>query len=116
MMREDGFCVRGYDPHFCPNESALGDRYDFVTCTETAEHFVDPKTDFDILHGALLPGGWLGLMTSMPNDWDEFADWYYHRDPTHLCFYSADTMRWIARHYGYDVAFPRQNVVLFRKK
>lgn len=116
MMREDGFDVREYDPHFCPDESALNDTYDFVTCTETAEHFHDPKANFDLLHSILRPCGWLGLMTSMLDNWDEFPDWYYHHDPTHVCFYSPKTMRWIADQYGYDVVFPRQNVVLFRKK
>ena len=116
MMREDGFDVREYDPYFCPDKSPLNDTYVFVTCTETAEHFHEPKANFDLLHSILRPGGWLGLMTSMLHNWDEFPDWYYHRDPTHVCFYSPKTMRWVADQYGYDVVFPRQNVVLFRKK
>lgn len=115
MMREDGFDVREYDPYFCPDQSALQNTYDFVTCTETAEHFRDPKANLERLHSLLRSGGWLGLMTSMLDSWDGFADWYYHRDPTHVCFYSAKTMQWIAKHYGYEVTSPRRNVTLFRK-
>ena len=115
MMRQEGFGVRLYDPFFHPDESVLGEKYDFVTCTETAEHFVDPMRDFEKLNEMLKPSGWLGVMTGMLDSWDCFSDWYYHRDPTHICFYSKRTMEWIANHFSLEVRFPRQDVALFRK-
>lgn len=115
MLREAGLVVRTYDPFFDPDVSALKKRYDFVTCTETAEHFATPREDFDVLDGLLKPGAWLGIMTGMLDDWAEFPSWYYHRDPTHICFYTKRTMRWIAERYEWEALFPRENVVLFRK-
>ena len=115
MMGEEGFSVRVYDPFFYPDTSALEARYDFITCTETAEHFSRPREDFDRLDALLKPSGRLGVMTGMLDDWEEFPDWHYRLDPTHISFYSGETMRWIGGHYGWDVELPRQTVTLFRK-
>jgi SAM-dependent methyltransferase len=115
MMRERGFRVRAYDPFFAPDEDALRRSYDFVACSETAEHFHHPAREFARLHGLLRPGGWLGVMTEMLDDARDFAGWRYARDPTHVCFYHADTMRWIAGAHGWRMESAGRNVVLFHK-
>ncbi len=116
MMTEDGFAVSVYDKHFHPDRGVLGDTYDFIVCTETAEHFDDPARDFRQMGGLLRPGGWLGVMTAMLDDWADFPEWYYHRDPTHIAFYSKVTMQWIANTHGWQTSFPKDNVTLFRKE
>ena len=115
MMGEEGFNIHLYDPIFHPNASTLEQTYDFITCTETAEHLANPIREFQILDRMLRPLGWLGVMTGMLESWNAFAEWYYHRDPTHICFYSKCTMQWVANVFSWDIHFPRQNVVLFRK-
>ena len=65
MMIEDGFEAYTYDIFFYPDEAVLSTAYDFVTCTETAEHFDDPRREFDSLDGLMRSGGWLGVMTGM---------------------------------------------------
>ena len=115
MMTEDGFRATVYDPIFFPDDDALKADYDFITCTETAEHFRDPGRQFRLLDRVLRAPGWLGVMTSLLDDPSRFPDWYYHRDPTHLCFYSMRTMKWIAGRHNWQPVFPRKNVVLFRK-
>ena len=116
MMIEDGFEAYTYDIFFYPDKAVISTTYDFVTCTETAEHFDDPRREFDALDSLMRSSGWLGVMTGMLERWDEFPGWYYHRDPTHVNFFSKSTMQWIARHYNWGACFPRQNVALFRKK
>jgi 2-polyprenyl-3-methyl-5-hydroxy-6-metoxy-1,4-benzoquinol methylase len=115
MMREEGFRVRLYDPFFHRNVAVLEQSYDFVACTETAEHFALPMQEFQTLDRILKPSGWLGVMTGMLESWNDFADWHYHRDTTHICFYSRRTMEWIAERFSWDVQFPSPNVVLFQK-
>lgn len=115
MMEERGFRVRIYDPFFAPDANALRGTYDFVACTETAEHFHHPAAEFARLDGLLRPGGWLGVMTELLDDARDFATWRYARDPTHVCFYHADTLRWIAGAHGWRMEQPARNVVLFRK-
>ena len=116
MMREDGYEVRVYDPYFFPDRSALDQRYDFVTCTETAEHLRTPMATFRLIDSLLAPGGRLGVMTGMLEDRAEFASWYYQRDPTHVAFYTKRTMSWLAETMGWSVEFPAPNVTLFSKQ
>jgi taurine dioxygenase len=51
MLREAGHEVALYDPFFAPDPAPLAAIYDFVTCTETAEHFHDPRAEFARLRG-----------------------------------------------------------------
>ena len=115
MMREDGFDARLYDPHFFPDRSPLALKYDFVTCTETAEHLRAPAATFELLDSLLVPGGRLGVMTGMLEDRSGFASWGYHRDPTHVAFYTRRAMSWIADKMGWAAEFPAQNVTIFSK-
>jgi SAM-dependent methyltransferase len=115
MMEARGFRVRVYDPYFAPHEDALRRTWDFVACSETAEHFHRPAAEFARLDRLLRPGGWLGVMTETWDEGRDFATWRYVRDPTHVCFYHPDTLRWIAGAYGWRMEAPARNVVLFHK-
>ena len=92
-----------------------GATYDFVTCTEVAEHFHRPADEFDRLERLLRPGGWLAVMTSFQTDDARFAGWHYRRDPTHVVFYRAETFRTIAARHGWDCEIPAKDVALMRK-
>lgn len=115
MLREAGHTVALYDPIFQPDRTALDATYDFITCTEVAEHFHDPATEFRRLDGLLRHGGWLALMTRFQTDDARFAQWHYRRDPTHVVFYREATLRWVARHHGWRAEVPCPNVVLMHK-
>ncbi len=115
MLEERGFPTRLYDPCFAPDVSVLRDCYDFVTCTETAEHFHAPGREFRRLDGLLKPRGLLGLMTGIRLPHHDFRTWHYVRDPTHVSFYSPQTLEWIAGHHGWELELPAKDVAIFRK-
>lgn len=115
MLQELGFFTRIFDPFFAPDPNALQRDYDFITCTETAEHFFAPGREFRRLDGMLRPGGWIGVMTEVVDDDRAFPNWYYVRDPTHVAFYRRSTLEWIAATFHWSVEFPHRNVALFRK-
>lgn len=115
MVMEDGFNMALYDPFFHPDQSVLNTTYSFICCTETLEHLRKPYVELMRLERLLESGGWLGIMTGILDNQNNFPDWYYHRDPTHICFYSKRTMEWISDHFMWDVIMPAPNVVLFRK-
>ena len=115
MIEEDGYSAALYDPLFHPDETVLADTYDFITCTETVEHFATPRADFLRLYKILAPGAYLGIMTDILEDIRKFPDWYYHRDPTHVAFYTRRTFHWIAAWLGFEIEFPRPRVLLLRK-
>ncbi len=113
MLTKAGFPCAAYDPFFAPDESLLDSRYDYVTCSEVVEHAHDPANIFATLNRLLRAGSVLGVMTRFYRDEAEFADWWYRRDPTHVCFYNEATMRWIADRHGWRLEFPRPNVAIF---
>lgn len=115
MLREAGHDVALYDPFFAPDAAVLERRYDFITCTEAAEHFHDPAGEFDRFDRMLRPGGWLALMTCFQTEDARFARWHYRRDPTHVVFYRAATFERIARRLGWQCEIPCKDVVLMRK-
>ncbi len=115
MMREAGHRVALFDPFFAPDTAALARTYDFITCSETAEHFHKPAEAFDLINQLLKPGGLLGVMTCFQTDDARFANWHYRKDPTHVVFYKEVTFQVIARQRGWDCRFPVKDVALLRK-
>jgi SAM-dependent methyltransferase len=115
LLREAGHRVALYDPLFQPDAAVLAKTYQFVTCTEVVEHFHQPAAEFRRLDTLLAPGGWLALMTGFQTDDALFAGWHYRRDPTHVVFYREATLRWLARHHGWQCEIPCANVALMRK-
>jgi 2-polyprenyl-3-methyl-5-hydroxy-6-metoxy-1,4-benzoquinol methylase len=55
MLEELGYDVALYDPFYADNAAVLLDSYDFITCTEVAEHFFNPAAEFRRLAGMLNP-------------------------------------------------------------
>ena len=115
MFREDKYIIDIYDPYFFPDKSLLDKKYDFITCTETAEHFYQPHIEFNRLDSLLVGGGWLGVMTNFYNDSIDFEDWYYRKDPTHVVFYTEQTLEAIALMMTWSIEIPANNIVLFKK-
>lgn len=115
MLSEAGHEMALYDPLFRNDLAALTQRYDFITCSEVAEHFHDPHAEFRRLHQLLKPDGLLAVMTSFLSDDEKFARWHYRRDPTHVVFYKPATFEHIARRHGWRCEIPTANVVLMHK-
>ncbi len=116
MMRELGFKMRDYDPHFLDRSEALDDQYDFITCTEVVEHFRSPAQEWERLVNLVKKGGWIGIMTDFVDEETDFSRWHYRRDQTHIAFYSKQTFLWIADQFNLEVSFPCNRVALFEKQ
>lgn len=112
MLRERGFEVELFDPFFAPNENALERTYDFIVCSEVVEHFHRPAEEFDTLARLLRSGGTVGIMTCFQVDDEDFAGWHYRRDPTHVAFYRADTLRRVTQQRGWSCDIPAKDVAL----
>lgn len=115
MFEAAGHPMRLYDPFYADDPEALHHRYDFVTCSETVEHFCNPARDWGRLVAALKPGGWLGVMTALLTDDIDFDRWYYKDDPTHVAFHAPATIAWIARHHGLRAEILSPSVILLQK-
>ncbi len=115
MLREAGHEMALYDPFFHPDPKPLSQTYDFIACSETAEHFHHAADEFDRLDAMLRPGGWLGVMTCFQTDDARFANWHYRKDPTHVVFYREATFEKIAARRDWSCEVPVKDVVLMRK-
>jgi SAM-dependent methyltransferase len=114
MLTERGYPMQIFDPFYAYAPHVLQRTYDFVTCTETVEHFHHPAAEFERLASLLAPRGWLAVMTSVQTPTQDFASWHYTHDPTHVCFYEDRTFAWLAARHHWRVERPSPNVALFQ--
>ena len=114
-FKADGYSIDLYDPFFYPNKEVFSNKYNFITCTETAEHFFNPNREFKTLDSILAPGGWLGIMTTFLTEDKSFESWHYRRDPTHVVFYAVKTFEVIAEQNNWQLEIPAKDIALFCK-
>jgi len=115
MFKEAGHKMEIFDPFYANKPSVLQQKYDFITCTETAEHFYDPAAEFRKLWGMLKPGGILGIMTLLLDKPEIFSNWHYSRDDTHVAFYRRATFRWLAGTLGAKLKIAGSRVIILAK-
>ncbi len=115
LFSDSGHEIILYDPIFYPDRSKLGRKYDFIVCTEVVEHFHNPFEEFQQLDSLLVPGGWLGLLTCFQTDDQQFEQWHYRRDPTHVVFYRRETFDIISHRFHWEHTIPEKDVVIIRK-
>lgn len=101
LLVKKGYFINKYDPFFHPDTTVLSGKYDFIACCEVIEHFHNPSKEFDLLYRLLKPKGMLFCMTELLPDLLHFSEWYYKKDPTHVIFYSENTLGWIKDHFGF---------------
>ncbi len=115
MLEEAGHKVEVYDPFYADNRGLLKGQYDFITATEVVEHLHVPFAELNLLWSLLRPEGYLGMMTKLSTGRDTFAGWHYKNDPTHVCFFSRQSFKWLADHWQAGLEFHGNDVILMRK-
>ena len=96
MMQEQGFTMKGFDIYYRNTPEVFNNRYDFVTLTEVVEHLAQPMQVLQRIWLLLNDHGKLGIMTKLVIDKDAFSRWHYKNDPTHIIFFSTETMNFLA--------------------
>lgn len=116
ILEERGLLMRHYDAFFFNNESVLKKQYDVITASEVFEHLFDPATEIERLVSMLHSGGVLGVMTGILTGPERFAQWWYHRDPTHVVFFSERTFAYIAQRWNMEPEHSDTTIWIARKK
>ncbi len=118
ILKNIGIDTDAYDPIYHPENWNDSKKYDLIVSTEVFEHLHQPKEVFASLIARLDPGGFLAVQTQFhPEDEEAFKEWYYHRDPTHIVFFSPKTFKMLSKMYGCDyVADNGKNMVVLKKR
>ncbi|MFT6656702.1 MAG: 2-polyprenyl-3-methyl-5-hydroxy-6-metoxy-1,4-benzoquinol methylase [Marinomonas primoryensis] len=115
LLENAGVACDNYDPFFAP--STLRNQYDIITATECFEHFHHPAEELKKLCDVLAPNGYLALMTSRWTTSENFTNWHYTRDPTHVVFMHDKTIEFIEKKYHLNAVFKdKKRVVIFQKR
>lgn len=101
MLQDNEYDISQYDLFFHPDTTVLQQQYNYISCTEVAEHFKEPYNEFKQLKNLLLPKGKLLLMTVLFDEKSDFSTWYYKDDPTHVFFYHPKAFEWIKNEFGF---------------
>ncbi|MAB21512.1 MAG: 2-polyprenyl-3-methyl-5-hydroxy-6-metoxy-1,4-benzoquinol methylase [Idiomarina sp.] len=117
MLEEHGMKMSIYDIFYAPDSGQLSRQYDFVTCSEVVEHFNQPGKTWPQLISLVKPQGYIGVMTWMftKKTAEQFNQWSYKGDPTHVSFYTPETMQWIAQHFQLKLEIISEQAILFRR-
>lgn len=102
VLEDNGYNVNQYDLYFHNDTEKLNRKYNYVACSETAEHFKKPFEEFTLLRNRLLPNGKLYLMTELFDENRDFESWYYKTDPTHVFLYHPKAFEWIQKEFRYS--------------
>ncbi|KGO87532.1 hypothetical protein Q765_05170 [Flavobacterium rivuli WB 3.3-2 = DSM 21788] len=101
VLTDNGYDIREFDLYFHNDLQALQQKYDYIACSETAEHFKDPHTEFAQLCSLLKPNGKLYVMTDRFDPDRDFSTWFYKTDPTHVFLYHAKAFEYIRQEFGF---------------
>jgi len=101
LLNDEGFDISQYDLFYHNHPEVLQHQYDYIACSETAEHFKSPHSEFTIFRKLLKPGGKLYVMTLRFDPNVEFGTWFYKTDPTHVFLYSDEAFEWIRQEFGF---------------
>lgn len=97
ILKKEGYDVTIYDYFYAPNINYREKQYDLISSIEVIEHLQDPLKICHEFKSLLKPGGYLSLMTLFhPRNFNDFKDWFYIRDVTHVSFYTPKTIKIIA--------------------
>ncbi len=116
MFEEKGYKMNVYDPYFAPDKLVLMSNYDFITCTEVIEHVYEPSKTFALFNKLLNNNGVIAIMTENLCRPEEFSNWWYRKDETHVSFYSRSTFEWLGSYFHWTAHYVGSRITLFHKE
>jgi len=110
------FSLDSYDPIFFPKTELLKNHYEFLICSEAAEHFFYPGEEFARMDSLVKRGGVIAISSKLAVRREDFETWPYRRDPTHVIFFQEKTVHWIAQKFAWQILKLESPLWLFTKK
>ena len=106
-----------YDPHFAKTRAWRRRLYEAIALHEVAEHLAAPGATLGILAARVAPGGVIAIRTRfLPERSQDFAEWWYRMDPTHVSFYEPRSLERFFGGRGFSLArLDNPDTIVFRK-
>ncbi len=115
MLTDAKYQLEQYDPFYAPQKNLLTKQFDYIVCCEVIEHFRNPNKEFATLSKLLEPDGRLYCMTDLYRDDQDFKDWGYKDDQTHLYFYTKTCLEWIKNYFEFSTLVIDKRLIVFAK-
>ncbi len=92
LLTQQGFFVSSFDVFFHPTEEVFKKKYEFILLSEVIEHLREPHEEIRRIKSLLNANGFLFIKTKLlSNEIQDFRNWYYRRDKTHIQFFREQT-------------------------
>jgi len=117
LLKKRDFNVQIYDPLYAKDETFKDKKFSTIVSTEVFEHFHTPYETIKELIEILEDGGILSFQTMFhPEDNEKFLNWWYRRDPTHVCFFSHKTLIKMQDIFNLKLLkHDKKNIAVFKK-
>ena len=117
LLANLGYTVTTFDPYFDTGKKWRTKNYDAITAIEVFEHLTYPALELNTLNKCLSPGAYLIIRSMLHNKcWIDFSKWWYKDDPTHITFYSKDTINYICKRWNYELIQIKDQCEIVLKK
>src|SRR5690625_2787333 len=117
MFEEAGHSVAIYDPFYADKPQRLTQRYDFITVSETAEHFFNPREEFDRLWDLQRQNGYLGILPPILEAPERFEQGDCRTDDPDVVFSQKETVCGLAEYLNAGPPqFHGDRVCILRKR
>ena len=104
ILKGKGYKTSSFDPFFDQNSEWKHSKYDAITSIEVFEHLMFPGKELNNISRCQETGSFLIIRTMLHNDnWEDFTNWWYKDDPTHVAFYSTASFNYICRTWNYNL-------------
>lgn len=115
LLKKSNYQIQCYDPLFYNHPQILTQSYDYVVCTEVFEHFKDPISELIKILNLLKPLGRLYVKTELTDDVLDFSKWHYHRDFTHVGFFSQNSFRFLETRLSLQIIKLDSQFIIYQK-
>ncbi|MDD3462035.1 MAG: class I SAM-dependent methyltransferase [Sulfurospirillaceae bacterium] len=118
LFERKGLTCSIYDKFYACEKTYQNSTYDIITSTEVFEHLGNPLETLRMLKSLLNPQGIIAIMTLFHNNSKEdFLNWWYRRDPTHIGFFTPQTFDVLANICGLEVVkHDNKRVIVLRHR
>lgn len=103
LLKQSGKSCCSYDPVYNIGMDCLDLTFDIIVLCEVIEHLHDIDKEMVLIESLLKEKGILIIRTEFVNNNVDFDKWWYKEDPTHINFFSSESMDVLANKYELSV-------------